>query len=424
MPTLELHALQGYPTSLLNRDDQNVPKDCFFGGVQRARVSSQALKRAQRVYFAEHKLIPAENLSYRTRTLARLLTDALAERGHAEPDADQLAINVIWGMGILGMDPKKAALRLTNVLLFISAREISAIADAVHDHADELAAHCLPASQIWPEPEPEAEPEAEPAASDDGQPVTKTAKAAKAAKGASKAERKAACPKPLQDFGRPLLARLDATHAADIALFGRFLAEEPDAQVLGSLCASHAMGVDEMRTTLDYYTAVDDRLLQSGHLDTGYLTAPTLYRSAHIDLRQLQESLDGDTDLIETTLKAYATAFIEAIPTGKKTSTAPFTRPDLVLAVLRGGQPLSLANAFTRPVAYSQGSDLMTNAAAALTAHWHTLGEAYGHDDVLAAWHVSTLTGEPPHPLPGDRANAADLAARAAARAVLHLGSR
>lgn len=52
---LELHIIQNFAPSNLNRDDTNNPKDCVFGGARRARISSQAFKRAIRTapVFAE-----------------------------------------------------------------------------------------------------------------------------------------------------------------------------------------------------------------------------------------------------------------------------------------------------------------------------------------------------------------------------------
>ena len=44
---VELHILQNFAPSCLNRDDTNTPKDCEFGGVRRARISSQCIKRAR-----------------------------------------------------------------------------------------------------------------------------------------------------------------------------------------------------------------------------------------------------------------------------------------------------------------------------------------------------------------------------------------
>ena len=48
MNMIELHILQSFPVTCLNRDDLGAPKSAMFGGVQRARVSSQCWKRAIR----------------------------------------------------------------------------------------------------------------------------------------------------------------------------------------------------------------------------------------------------------------------------------------------------------------------------------------------------------------------------------------
>ena len=45
---IQLHVLTVYPPSNLNRDDSGRPKTAKFGGVERLRISSQALKRALR----------------------------------------------------------------------------------------------------------------------------------------------------------------------------------------------------------------------------------------------------------------------------------------------------------------------------------------------------------------------------------------
>ena len=46
---IELHAIQSFAPSNLNRDDTGNPKEALFGGVRRARISSQSAKRAMRV---------------------------------------------------------------------------------------------------------------------------------------------------------------------------------------------------------------------------------------------------------------------------------------------------------------------------------------------------------------------------------------
>ena len=40
MKLIELHILQSFPVSCLNRDDVGAPKTATFGGATRARISS------------------------------------------------------------------------------------------------------------------------------------------------------------------------------------------------------------------------------------------------------------------------------------------------------------------------------------------------------------------------------------------------
>ena len=53
----ELHILQNFAPCNLNRDDSNAPKDCYFGGFRRARISSQCIKRSIRTHSAFKKTI-------------------------------------------------------------------------------------------------------------------------------------------------------------------------------------------------------------------------------------------------------------------------------------------------------------------------------------------------------------------------------
>ena len=45
---VDVHVLQTVPPSCVNRDDTGSPKTAVYGGAVRARVSSQAWKRAVR----------------------------------------------------------------------------------------------------------------------------------------------------------------------------------------------------------------------------------------------------------------------------------------------------------------------------------------------------------------------------------------
>ncbi len=45
---IEVHLIQNFAPSNLNRDDTGQPKSAYFGGFRRARVSSQCSKRSAR----------------------------------------------------------------------------------------------------------------------------------------------------------------------------------------------------------------------------------------------------------------------------------------------------------------------------------------------------------------------------------------
>ena len=44
---IEIHLIQNFAPSNLNRDDTGAPKDAIFGGHRRARVSSHSFKVGQ-----------------------------------------------------------------------------------------------------------------------------------------------------------------------------------------------------------------------------------------------------------------------------------------------------------------------------------------------------------------------------------------
>ena len=69
--------------------------------------------------------------------------------------------------------------------------------------------------------------------------------------------------------------------------------------------------------------------------------------------------LQGDAELARTTATAFLKAFIHAIPTGKQNSFAAHNPPSLVFAVVRDGPPVSLANAFVKPITPRDGESLV-----------------------------------------------------------------
>lgn len=74
---IEFHILQAFPVTCLNRDDVGAPKNAIVGGVQRARVSSQAWKRPVRMAMQEF----GAKLGVRTKQVALTIQQACLDLG-------------------------------------------------------------------------------------------------------------------------------------------------------------------------------------------------------------------------------------------------------------------------------------------------------------------------------------------------------
>jgi CRISPR system Cascade subunit CasC len=130
MKLIELHILQSFPVSCLNRDDVGAPKSAVFGGVNRARISSQCLKRAIREHAQE--LSPALFKGHRRRLIIDPLRDALAEAGVAEPAATDTAKAVGEHLATFDKEAeKKKGVLKVKTLMFLSPAEIHEMGQAL-----------------------------------------------------------------------------------------------------------------------------------------------------------------------------------------------------------------------------------------------------------------------------------------------------
>ncbi len=344
---IEFHILQSFPPSNLNRDDTNNPKDALFGGVRRARISSQSFKRAIRltpVFAQTTGVSPAE----RTRYIKRLLIPKLKAHGKTEEEAEMVLDMVIPAL-FSKLDKKKP--ERTAVLLYISEPEMETVAQGILEQWDVLLAGAKKKDE------------------------TKSAEF-KAAEKAIKALTKA--------FTKRFK---NATSAPDIALFGRMLAEKPDLNIDAASQVAHAISTHRITMEMDFYTAVDD-LAQDDETGagmmgyTGYDSA-TFYRYLRVDWEQLVKNLNGDKELARRTVEGFIRAMVEAVPSGKQNAFAAYTPPSLLFGVVReGGFAWSLVNAFERPVRPRDG--YVRPSIEALDRYWGRMTRVYGEDSVKA----------------------------------------
>jgi CRISPR system Cascade subunit CasC len=354
---LEIHILQNFAPSNLNRDDTGSPKDAFFGGYRRGRISSQCLKRAMREYVRAHPgSLPPEALALRTKRLVQALVEQLKAKGRSEEEARQKVERALGGMGL-----KVDAEGKTQYLLFLGHREVAKIADLIHQHWDGLAA-------------PQAEEEGS---------KKKTKDAKRAAKEAVPEEIKKA-----------LGSVLDGGKALDVALFGRMLADLPEKNQDAACQVAHALSTHAVEREFDFYTAVDDlkpdENAGADMIGTVEFNSACYYRYAALDLEKLRANLQGDTQLMLGGLEAFLRAMVKAKPSGKQNSFAAHNDPEYVLLTVRqDADPRNLANAFEKPVRPSRERSLTEASVERLEAKWKKLSEAYGQDG--EAW-VLNLT--------------------------------
>lgn len=302
---VDVHVLQTVPPACINRDDTGSPKTALFGGVQRARVSSQAWKKATRNAFHSEEYGKLDLVGSRTKNVVAVVAEKVQELqpGVEEEQAVKAAVEVLKAAGLKITEPKRKknaepdeepGLPTVGYLVFLSRGQIEALGNI-----------------------------------------------AVAFLGGEKIEKKAAKEAMLTE------------QAVAQALFGRMLADDPSLNIDASCQVAHAISVHEARTEFDYYTAVDDHgdVDNSGAamIGTNEFTSSTLYRYATVAVPQLSENL-GSAEAAAESLKAFVRGFVLSMPTGKQNTFANRTRPGFVYVAVRTDQPANLAGAFETPV--------------------------------------------------------------------------
>lgn len=144
--------------------------------------------------------------------------------------------------------------------------------------------------------------------------------------------------------------------SADMALFGRMVADDPSLNYDAAAQVAHSISTHTVQNEFDYFTAVDDCAPEdnagAGHLGTVEYNSATLYRYATVNVLELVRTLGAEQ--AAQTVRAFGEAFIRSMPTGKQNSFANRTLPDAVYVTLRQDQPVNLSRAFEKPVRKSE----------------------------------------------------------------------
>lgn len=128
---VDFHVLQTVPPSCVNRDDTGSPKTAVYGGVRRARVSSQAWKHAMRSYFMQE--FESEDIGRRTKHIVEMVQDEILAL-NSEADSEKLATDALKGAGLKIKDAQEG----TEALFFMSKQQARNLATLAIEHPEQL----------------------------------------------------------------------------------------------------------------------------------------------------------------------------------------------------------------------------------------------------------------------------------------------
>ncbi|MDR1158673.1 MAG: type I-E CRISPR-associated protein Cas7/Cse4/CasC [Oscillospiraceae bacterium] len=344
---IDIHILQTVPPSCINRDDVGAPKTAVYGGVTRARVSSQSWKKAVRDIFS--KELAENEVGVRTKRIA----DMVAKEIYAlNPEYDKTAVKTDAEkvLQLAGLQEKSTKAGKDAPLFFMSVSQAKALAKLVVE--DEI--------------------------------LKSDAKDMQKKKGTDPKAQKALTDNP----------------AIDVALFGRMVADDPGLNTDATTQVAHAISTHKVENEFDYFTAVDDFPAEektdagAGMIGTVEFNSSTLYRYATVAVHDLQRKLGAAT---AKAVGTFVDVFARAMPTGKQNTFANRTIPDAVLVTIRGDQPVNFVGAFENPVkpknGYFAGSvEQLIKKVNETYSDWlaepeksFVVGAALGAPDVLAA---------------------------------------
>jgi CRISPR system Cascade subunit CasC len=324
---VQIHMIQNHAPSNLNRDDTGSPKEALFGGVNRARISSQCLKRTirQSEIFREAM---SGHLGVRTRRLPLEIAAILRSKEVAEDAVSAITLKAT----IFGSD-KESQDSTTRQLIFLGSDEAEALAEQL------LSLY-------------EADPKA-------------FAKMKK---------------DDLEKRVKTLLPR-----SVDIALFGRMTTSATFEDVQASAQVAHAISTTRVEHQFDYFTAVDDLKSDAdddhgaGMIGDVEFNSATYYKYCAIDVDALTQNLGGDAETARRAVVAFLKAAALSTPTGKQNTFAAHNPPDAILVEISESHvPVNYANAFVDPVRATGATDVVAASVQKLSDYSSEVNRAYG----------------------------------------------
>ncbi|MBL3592459.1 MAG: type I-E CRISPR-associated protein Cas7/Cse4/CasC [Synergistaceae bacterium] len=355
---IEIHMIQNHSPANLNRDDLGAPKTCIFGGVTRARISSQCLKRSIR-RSPEFAAALEKAGGVRTRRLASLLA-RIAHSGDFDLTPEQLA-NLLQVKPEENEETEELYVKAAKALEMGGVKAKNKTKSKSGDDEDASAGAVSNMLLFL---------------------STKTiGKMAKDLKKASNANE-------LANQFKEYIAETPCV--PDIALNGRMtevakngVFSDLNFTVEAALSAAHAISTHAVVNEVDYFTAADDVPGQdagAAHVDEAMFNSACFYKHFVIDFEQLKKNLANEADLACKTVRCFIEAAAKANPSGKQHAFAAFNPPNGVLVEVKtkSATPVNYANAFADPVPDKSERGLIGESIARFGQYVHDLATGYG----------------------------------------------
>lgn len=343
---IEISILKNYSSSNLNRDMDGSPKVAYFGDSQRARISSQCLKRNIRKSEYLKNALGENTVGCRTRRTDILVFEELDNRGDYskyKPEINKL-------LNSLGKKDKKNKDNADNAkdkketketqgsttIQFYSRADIIKICDILED------------------------------AIKDGESL-KGLKLEEILK---------------KDFNiRPI--------TLDIALFGRMAATKSFSTIEAAMQVSHAISTHKVKLENDFFTAVDDLIEEregesgSGHLGDFEFNSSCYYEYFNIDVDKVFSNLKNveNKDEIYNIFEPLIKTICLENPKGKQTSYAASVYPSLVMVEVKDIKiPVNYSNAFITPIKNDENGNIVENSVKSLSQYVNKTDKIFNMD--------------------------------------------
>ncbi len=350
--TISMHRIVSLPLCNPNRGMDGLPKTMYYGGVLRSRVSSQCIKAALRDEFDPGSI--GLDATVRTTLVAqKRIAPALIEKGLSEAEA-VAATNELMALFVAKDD---------NAAAGAASSEDDASEDddkkgstkegkkgsakaGKKDKSHPVKVDDLPGSAPLVLGEREIEALIEVAYAyakfGAGQDLRKLVEAK--GRGVDKLQGQ------LAEAIRALHA-IKVQAGLDGALFGRMSTGVAISRVDSAVAVAHAMGVGEVQSVADAWTAQDKyRDMGAGHISTRELISGVFLLEVYINVDDVRRNIPGlSTDQERALIEMIVASVLRWQPVAMVGSTAPHADPGEALITIGEGQPLSLARAYERP---------------------------------------------------------------------------